>query len=315
MQMIDVMKRLAELDSTNPNIVKENIGVEECGPMGMMGSMEKPSTPATLNITADSGEELGSMLAAIMKLAGVQQVSPEHLGAEPEPSMMTAEPISVVGPHAPEQSAGDDMRNMMSVVDKLNPEQDGEEGDEEETDEGKDEFGIPGVDNTPNRPDAHKSFDGNEFANHPNDGSTHGRATKNNPHGNPMGHEQEKEQGAHMTMEQQLMNEYKQFMAEDMDSEEYVACIVAFNRSGQAMVRRSKPVDKAKAEEIIANAKANNTFVHPPFMTIYPASAGKLDGSSIMKQFPDMSKENDSSMMEAKECKVCHEPMKKCKCD
>jgi hypothetical protein len=57
------------------------------------------------------------------------------------------------------------------------------------------------------------------------------------------------------------------------------------------MVRRSKPVNKAKAEEIIANAKAKNTFVNPPFMTIYPASAGKLDGETIMKQFPDMSKQ------------------------
>ena len=97
--------------------------------------------------------------------------------------------------------------------------------------EGKDEFGILGVDNTPNKPDAHKSFDGNEFANQPNDGSTHGRGQKNNPHGNPQGHETEKKQGAHMTMEEQLMAEYKNFINE------------------------------------------------------------------------------------AKECKVCHEPMKKCKCD
>ena len=228
--MIDVMKRLAELDSSNPNIVKENISVEECGPMGMMGGMEKPSTPATLNITADSGEELGNMLASIMKLAGVQQVTPDQLGVEHEPSIMTAEPVAAVGPSAPEMSAGDDMRNMMSVVDKLNPEGDDQEG-EEETDEGKDEFCILGVDNTPNKPDAHKSFDGNEFANQPNDGSTHGRGQKNNPHGNPQGHETEKKQGAHMTMEEQLMAEYKNFINE------------------------------------------------------------------------------------AKECKVCHEPMKKCKCD
>ena len=228
--MIDVMKRLAELDSTNPNIIKENTSVEECGPMGMMGmgGAPEPKTPATLNVTASSGEELGDMLAAIMKLAGLQKVEPEHLGAEHEPAMMTAEPISVVGPHAPEPSAGDDMRDMMSVVDKMNPEQD---SDEEETDEGKDEFGIDGVNNTPNRPDAHKSFDGNEFAYQPNDGSTHGRGQKNNPHGNPQGHETEKEQGAHMTMEEQLMSEYKNFINE------------------------------------------------------------------------------------AKECKVCHEPMKKCKCD
>ena len=231
--MIDVMKRLAELDSTNPNVIKENVGVEECGPMGMMGGMEKPSTPATLNITADNGEELGNMLATIMKLAGVQKVEPEHLGMEPEPTVMTAEPVTAVGPSAPEMSSGDDMRGMMSVVDKLNPEHGDEEGDEEETDEGEelDQHGIPGVDTTPNDPTKQKPFNPNVFANHPNDGSTHGRATKNNPHGNPMGHEQEKEQEANMTMEEQLMAEYKNFINE------------------------------------------------------------------------------------AKECKVCHEPMKKCKCD
>jgi len=56
-------------------------------------------------------------------------------------------------------------------------------------------------------------------------------------------------------------------------------------------VRRTKPLSKQQCEEIIANAKAKNPFVHPPFMTIYPASAGKLDGETIMKQFPDMSKQ------------------------
>ena len=221
--MIDVLKRLAELDANNPNIVKENVSVEECGPMGMMGGMEKPSTPATLNITADNGEELGSMLATIMKLAGVQQVTPDQLGVEHEPSIMTAEPVAAVGPSAPEMSSGDDMRNMMSVVDKLNPEGGDDEG-EEETDEGQ-------YDNSPADPTDVNPFDSNEFANHPNDGSTHGRATKNNPHGNPMGHETEKKQEANMTMEEQLMDEYKNFINE------------------------------------------------------------------------------------AKECKVCHEPMKKCKCD
>ena len=221
--MIDVLKRLAELDANNPNIVKENVSVEECGPMGMMGGMEKPSTPATLNITADNGEELGSMLATIMKLAGVQQVTPDQLGVEHEPSIMTAEPVAAVGPSAPEMSSGDDMRNMMSVVDKLNPEGGDEEG-EEETDEGQ-------YDNSPADPTDVNPFDSNEFANHPNDGSTHGRGQKNNPHGNPMGHETEKKQEANMTMEEQLMDEYKNFINE------------------------------------------------------------------------------------AKECKVCHEPMKKCKCD
>ena len=91
----------------------------------------------------------------------------------------------------------------------------------------------------------------------------------------------------------------EQGVAEGEGDEAYVACIVDFNRSGQAMVRRSKPVNKAKAEEIIANAKAKNTFVHPPFMTIYPASAGKLDGETIMKQFPDMSQQGVAEVSKA----------------
>ena len=78
-------------------------------------------------------------------------------------------------------------------------------------------------------------------------------------------------------------------VAEGNGDEAYVACIVQFNRSGRAMVQRTKPINHERAEEVIRNALAKNTFVHPPFMTIYPASAGKLDGSTIMAQFPDMS--------------------------
>jgi len=73
--------------------------------------------------------------------------------------------------------------------------------------------------------------------------------------------------------------------------EEYVACIVQHNRSGQSVVQRTKPISRDRAEEVIRHALSKNTFVHPPFMTIYPASAGKLDGSTIMAKFPDMSQE------------------------
>jgi hypothetical protein len=79
---------------------------------------------------------------------------------------------------------------------------------------------------------------------------------------------------------------------ENKDHEEsYIACIVDFDRSGQAIVRRSKPVSKEHAEQFIASAKEKIGFTHPPYMTVYPASAGKLDGETIMSKFPDLSKD------------------------
>ena len=74
--------------------------------------------------------------------------------------------------------------------------------------------------------------------------------------------------------------------------EQYVACIVDFNRSGDPIVRRTTPVSRARAEEVIKHALEKNTFVHPPYMTIYPASVGRPDGRSIMSKFPDLSKSN-----------------------
>jgi hypothetical protein len=297
MQMIDVLKRLAELDANNPNIIKESQAVEECGPMGMMNAPEAPQTPATINITASSGEELSGMLAAIMKLAGVEKVGDEHMGVEHEPAIMTAEPS--VGAMPAAMSAGDGMR---SVLDKLNPADD----EEEETDEG---MADRMFDNSPD-----------EEQEGPNAFTDHGDMDKNPAMGGDTAKNHDTRSRVRnqptATMEEitaNLFDEYKQFIAEDMDNEEYVACIVDYDRSGQAVVRRSKPCSKQHCEEIISNAKAKNTFTNPPFMTIYPASAGKLDGEAIMKQFPDMSKEEH--MMEAKMCAGCDKPMKKCSCD
>ena len=88
----------------------------------------------------------------------------------------------------------------------------------------------------------------------------------------------------------------------EQEDEAYIACIVQHNRSGQAVVQRTKPISRDRAEEVIKHALSKNTFVHPPFMTIYPANAGKLDGSTIMAQFPDMSQEagpGNTGMMES----------------
>ena len=154
--MIDVMKRLAELDATKSSIEKPNLA--ECGPMSMMdgmGEMGQPHSPASINMTAATGEELSGMLKDIMSLAGLSKVEPEHLGIEPEPTMMTAEPVTSVGPTS-------DTEVMRGVIDKLNPETDDEHGmehddelgsfqhddseeDEEETDEGAIGAGLGGL--------------------------------------------------------------------------------------------------------------------------------------------------------------------------
>lgn len=106
--MIDVLKRLSELDSNNPNVKtspmvdvktlnKEMVNspslpplndmsdlralaglkeskIEECGMMPMQGG----TGPASLNVSAGSAEELSHMLQDIMNLAGVTHQSQPH---------------------------------------------------------------------------------------------------------------------------------------------------------------------------------------------------------------------------------------------
>lgn len=139
MQMIDVMKRLAEIDAKNPNVAKPamtqeqslatvtNIegdtiteSITECGPMGMMGGMP-PTTPASfsINASASNGAEVSSMLRDIMNLAGVKPVADlpafaPHKEIELEPAH-SAEPV-------------DDMADMIGMIDKLNGPSDVEVG-------------------------------------------------------------------------------------------------------------------------------------------------------------------------------------------
>jgi hypothetical protein len=141
MQMIDVLKRLAELDSTNPNVAKpamtqeqslatvtniegETIteSIAECGPMGMMGGLDRPTTPATfsINASAESGAEVSSMLRDIMNLAGVKPVADLPAFADP----MASKEIELEPAHAAEPV--DDMANMIGMIDKLNGPSDGE---------------------------------------------------------------------------------------------------------------------------------------------------------------------------------------------
>jgi hypothetical protein len=213
MQMIDVMKRLAELDSKNPNVVKESTAIEECGMMPMPG-MGGQHTPASINMTADSGSELTGMLRDIMQLAGMQKVGAEHLGIEPEPMKLTPEPIAAVGPAIaePMSSAADDMR---SVIDKLHSDDeegddlgafqgDDEEGDaddEEETDEGQ-------YDNSPADPNNVPAADADEYAHHENQPGS----------GNTSNGEKRQSNLPTATFES-LMKEYKSFIGESSEEE------------------------------------------------------------------------------------------------
>jgi hypothetical protein len=306
MQMIDVLKRLAELDSTNPSIVKENASIEECGPMGMMGGMGQSHTPASISMSADSGEELSGMLGAIMKLAGIEKVEPHHMGMEPEPMNLTAEPIAAVGP-AP--SAGDEMR---SVLDKMNgaggEEEFGDEDGEEETDEGQ-------YDNSPADPNGANPFDAEEFANHPNKGSTHGRATKNNPHGNPANHEQEKKND--MTMEQRLMAEYKQYVAEGAEFGAY------YNEQLAQQVFDENPnlPVEGKCEELldagykIAVQDLGKKTARYKFGYDEDFPSDFVSSYHYLQKQHSQQSEPSHDMMEGKECPSCHKPIKKCKCD
>jgi len=140
MQMIDVLKRLAELDSTNPNVAKPtmaseqslatvsnieseqiNESVAECGPMGMSptSSMDRPSTPATfsINASAESGSEVSSMLRDIMNLAGVKPVSDLPAFGGPKGVDITpAQPLDAMN-DAP--TAGDEMGDLIGMIDKM----------------------------------------------------------------------------------------------------------------------------------------------------------------------------------------------------
>lgn len=221
--MIDVLKRLAELDAKNPNVIKENSSLEECGMMPMPGmediTPDKPSTPATLNITAGSGEELSNMLTAIMQLAGVKKVGADDLGQEHDPMTLTAEPSLSA---TPDVGGGDDMRSMMSVVDKLNPELDSDDGmsadqgdidndgdhdmDDHEAEKEKEKEDEGMYNNSPGNPNDKPAFDSNKFANQENKPGQGDRMDGNMPTANIK------------KMEESLLADYKAFIGEAEDT-------------------------------------------------------------------------------------------------
>lgn len=242
--MINVLQRLAELDAKNPNIVKESADLAECGMMGMeqMGGMERPHTPASMNITANSGEELSGMLRDIMQLAGLQKVGSTDLGNEPEVAIVGADQDMPVGP-AVASTAGEKMR---SVLDKMNPDIDGDgdgDAEPEDADEGLVGGALGGIaggmlggpagaaagyaagskfgddlsddekdesyDNTPNDPTDTNEFDPEQYAHHENPRGADRKGNSNNP----------RAYDTNESIAQRLMAEYKQFIGESADEE------------------------------------------------------------------------------------------------
>ena len=173
--------------ATSPPPRRESADLAECGPMGMMSGGMDHHTPASISMTADSGPELSGMLADIMKLAGVHQVEPHHLGIEPEHDhsdveVISAEPTPIDG--------SDETEIMRSMMDRMN----GEMDDEEEADEGM-------YDNSPADTAPPAPFDANEFAHRENQPDQGDRMDGDKPK-------------AFATMEEQLMADWKQFMTE-----------------------------------------------------------------------------------------------------
>jgi hypothetical protein len=85
MEMIDVLKRLRELDSKNPNVVSDAVENTE-----KMNGQKQPVTEA-IRITADSPEDL-PMIAQIMKLAGMAPVTPDMMPDKENLPVMKDEP-------------------------------------------------------------------------------------------------------------------------------------------------------------------------------------------------------------------------------
>ena len=174
-------------EEARQSALRENAELAECGMMPMPGMGGQSHTPASISMTASSGPELSGMLADIMKLAGVHQVEPAHLGIEPAHDHSN---IEVISAEPTPLDGGDETEIMRSMMDRMN----GEMGDEEETDEGM-------YDNSPNSPEPPAPFDANEFAHRENQPGQGDRMDGNMPR-------------AFATMEERLMSEWKQFVTE-----------------------------------------------------------------------------------------------------
>lgn len=94
--------------------------INECG----MAPMPAPNTPASINMTAASGQELSGMLKDIMSLTGVHKVEPHHMPVEPHDGhskVISAPPMkALIDMVNDEEMVGDEMGGEKMVKDSMN---------------------------------------------------------------------------------------------------------------------------------------------------------------------------------------------------
>lgn len=125
MQMIDVLKKLAELDeATSPKpmvqmandptvaVITESITGEAGLPVA--APTAAPTVPASfsINASAANGNEVSTMLRDILNLAGVKEVGPQDINQPEHPQALTAEP----------GQGGDDIKQALDAIGNIEDE-------------------------------------------------------------------------------------------------------------------------------------------------------------------------------------------------
>jgi hypothetical protein len=334
MKMINVMQRLADLDAVNSNVVNEtnkskkektspiqsgqrkektmeNLNLEslrylagvkdtiaECGMMGGSGS------PASINISAGSGQELTGMLKDIMNLAGVSKVEPHHMPVDsPDagPSTVISAP-PMAGASGNKMDPNVEMHKLMAIVDGPDQDQDSMnsgdsdgEGDEKKMGEANNRM----YDSSPQEKEMGDPLA--QFGDKPSGDRRPRQAGL--PSANPM-----------ETTFKQLMADYEQFIAEGVTTTQpkgpkevdVPAVLRKQKRPGQATAQASVDAKNAKAGANVWSSKRTSE-----------GAVKKLDADIKDKTMSDadfkkkygMSKAEARKEMSAKKEKPVHNKM------
>lgn len=199
--MIDVLKRLSELDEKNPNVYTDTQVLNK-EPLDECGMMPGSTTPASINITAGSGVELSHMLQDIMSLAGVHKVEPAQMAPSKDYDADSMKRLIDTMNEPAEEGLLGTMAGAgigAALGGPLGAAVGGAAGDKITGDEEQEEA----YDNTPDDPKDVPDYDSNKLAYDPNDGD-HKERQAGLPRAVPM-----------ETIEQKLYKEYQEFIAEE----------------------------------------------------------------------------------------------------